>query len=142
MAEEALAALYRAVNSRLAAAGNIWGTKVQADWMTADVARPYVVFTWAAGGSRNRLRKRDADLVLLVQCIADNGADALLGSHQIAEALDDQGSQDDTTTPLDAGSHWVITTSTQEEKAHRAALENAADYFASGHYYRFIMESS
>lgn len=141
MSETALAAAYRALGARLSSASEMWETRAYADAAPASAEYPYVVYVWAGGGERNRLKKRDAELVFIVQAISDSMAEAFAAAARIETLLNDKGEQDDATDHLHGGTEWAILTSTQNETFHvREMADGAKPIFHDGARYRLVME--
>jgi hypothetical protein len=117
------------------------GYAVYADIAPAGIARPYLVFFVAAGGESNRRRVRDAEFVVTVKCVSNDGASAYTGAAYIETMLNDHGSQD--TTPLSATNEdWDVTTITQDRVIDQVEMyEQAAPVYHAGHQYQVVMEA-
>lgn len=139
MAETALAALYRAVGQRLVSGGDVWGQNAKPDLMTAGVARPYVLYAWAAGGEVNGLVKPDAEIVLTVQGFADSLAQAFTIAGRISALLNDADLS--SASPLNGGADWDILNVKQEQAIHLLELIDSRWVYRAGHRFRFRMEA-
>lgn len=138
--ETALAALYRAVKSRLSEGGELWDTRVHADVIPAKVVRPYVIFFVSGGSESNDLVEADASYQLTIKGVADTMQASLQMAARLSALLNDQGTQDRPTTALDAGDEWEITTSTQGRTVHLVEqFSNAQPIYHDGHVFDFVM---
>lgn len=138
--KDPLSACYASIYTALNGAG-IWADRVSPDVGDPARGRPYVVFSYAAGGALNWTRNADAGLLIDVICVAETLADALTAAAQISAALDNKGQLDG--GPVVGDSEWRIQTITLEEKVHftEPILSNTALLTHSGGRYRFIMGS-
>lgn len=138
--ETALAALYRAVKSRLSEGGELWDTRAYADIIPAKVVRPYVIFFVSGGGESNDLVDADASYQLTVKGVSDNLQTSLQIAARLAGLVNNQGTQDRPDTALDAGDEWEITTSTQGRTVHLVeSFANAQPIYHDGHVFDFTM---
>jgi hypothetical protein len=146
MTETATAALFRALRSQLMASGQLWGARVYANLAPAGKKTyPYVIYSHVAGGERNRIKARDAELVLLVKVISDSLAEALSAAAQVEALLNDQGNQDAASHPLVPGSssEWSVLTATAEVAViYQEMFANAQPVYHVGSQYRFVMEAT
>lgn len=152
MADNALAALYRAVRARLTAGTETWGDRVGLEFLSAAggerIPYPYVVYALAGGGVR-----RDTSLIpdlgheyrLDLMVVSDTFSEAAQGAFRLEELFEGQGSQDVRIrlmgTALDAGSDWEIVCSDQEPGASIAIneVDMGRHTWALGATYRFRM---
>lgn len=140
--EDALGALYRAVHQKLYNASAVWGTSIFPDSVDVSVTRPYVVYTYAAGGETNEVKRPDATYVLRVVCYADTLQTAMEGAARITWLLNDQGVQDQPASPLSGGTDWEILTSTAELRVHiKDTFSGVRPIFQEGYQIRFKMEA-
>lgn len=149
MADTALQAAYNAIYTRLHNA-TLAGVKAYPDIADDEADYPYIVYFWSGGGERNSNRKRDANLVIGVKVVTLDLHQAFTGAGQVADLLNDQGTQDVVAAtgayvsdPLNGGANWHITTSTQEDVFHFTELieQDNETVYHNGAYYRFIMEA-
>lgn len=141
MSETAIAAAYRAVVDALRAKAGVWGERVYSDTVPHGAEYPYVWVFWSGGGELNWLQRRDAEVVLTVECIADDLSTALAGAQQIAETLNDKGTQDHESTSISGGTYWEIMSITEEDAVHLYTPHaGAMPIYQCGARYRLIME--
>jgi hypothetical protein len=138
--EDPLAALYRALQTRLLNADPLWGARVYSDLVPTGVIRPYVIVTFNAGGETNNHVHPDANIVLIVKCVAETLSEATRGAGRIHALLNDADMSSN--SALGGGPEWIIKTSTAEQKIHYPELvDGAKRLIHSGNRYRFNMES-
>lgn len=137
MSETALEALYRAVRMQLAAE-TFFAGRVYADVAPPKTARPFCVFSYAAGGERNQLVKPDAEIELTVRCVADTLQDAFAGAGAISNALNDADLSDP--KALNGGPSWEILHTRQLGIVHMRELVDGRDVYHEGHRFSFRME--
>lgn len=137
--EHPLAAVYRAIRQRLTGTDEIWGERVHYDIAPAGTARPHVVFNVQSAAEENRLRKRDALVVMQVKVISTNLAEALTAAARVAALLNDAGEQD-SSAPVWAGSDWHILTITLERMVQFSEFIDGVQVYHAGGLYRIRME--
>jgi hypothetical protein len=133
--------LYRAVRGRLTSTPEAWGQRVYHDLAPAEAQTPYVVFSTASARERNRLRKRDAEFVVLVRVVSDALDEGLVMAERTAALLNDAGDQDIANGDLFAGSDWRILTITQERMVQYVEMVNAKRLHHCAAEYRVVMEA-
>lgn len=139
MAEAALAALYRAVKTRLVAVTtHVWATRAYPDLAPANTARPYAIYAWAGGGELNAIVAQDAEIVLTVKVVAETLATAFTGAGEISALLNDVRLTG--ALALDGGSDWDILTCTQEQAVHLVENVDGVWLYHEGHRFRVRME--
>lgn len=138
MTRSALASLYAAVRRALLN-DEEWANRVFPDVVPAEIARPYAVLFWVAGGEDNQTKRQDARITLTVKCVADNMGASMRGAGRISELFNDQGSQDGGNIAGDG--NWLITTITQGRIVHLVEMfEGAQPIYHDGHQFEFDME--
>jgi hypothetical protein len=140
MAEDAKAALYKAVRRRMVAA-NV--PKIYLGQAPAKETRPYYVFAILSGGEANLIKAKDAEYTLMIKCVSDKIDEALAGSALIAEWFNDSGilDADNANGQWDGGDVWDILTVTQGLIV--SVIENvqgATQIYHEGHQFRVRME--
>jgi hypothetical protein len=138
MAEAALGALYKAVRTRLLTNQTVWGTRVYADLAPPSASRPYCVYAWSSGGELNSLVRQDAEITLIVKCIADTMSDGMAGAELISGLLNDADLS--SADALDGGDDWYILHVVQLQVVHMRELVDGRDVYHEGHRFSFRME--
>lgn len=139
--EVALAALFRAVDTRARVAPAPWGQRVFLSPARKGTPYPYLVYQKQAGGERNDVRARDAEFVVLIKVIDDSLAGAFGGAAVISERFNDAGLFDRTASPLDGGAVWVIQTTTEETNVFYTEQIDGQTVYHSGAQFRVRMEA-
>jgi hypothetical protein len=138
-----LDALFRAVRTKLIASPQTTvESRVYTDVAPESAARPYIIVSRVSGGAEPS-RLEQAEYVLQVKAVADDYDTAATLAGEIADRLDDQGTQDrGVVTPLDGGVDWIIVSST------RGLAVQLTEQFAGkqpiyhfGYRFRFRMEA-
>lgn len=140
MTEPALAALYRAVSQRLTptVVPEVWGSKAYPDLVPANVARPYVIYAWAAGGELNQRVAPDAEFVLTVEAVSDTLVQAFSMSGRISALLNDADYA--SAKALNGGADWDILNASQEQAIHLLELLPSGTWiYREGSRFRFLM---
>ena len=117
MADVAEAALLRAYGNRLEAGAAVWDTHIYSGSAPARAPKPYVVFSFGAGGRAYKARTKDALITIDAVCVANDLATALAGADMLSQLLEETGSQDFGSNKglLSGGEWWEITTVTEQE---------------------------
>lgn len=138
MVEHSYQALMKAIVNKLRG-GGVWGNQVSEVIQPAWV-KPYCLVYFISGGETNNLIAQDADYEIGVKVIADNQQQSLTGAAQVLELLNDKGEQDTSTSPLDGGTDWTITTSTAGRMIHLIEpFQNAQNIYHDGHVFSFVL---
>jgi len=138
MAEDPLAAAYRAIRARAVATPEAWGQRAYGDFGASGATLPILVYFWMGGGEINWRRQPDAEFVIGIKGVATTQAQAFAMAARIEALFNDQGIQDINSTPLDGGADWDIVTTTKEGQIHLVEqVSGATPLFHEGHRYRF-----
>lgn len=136
MAEIALQALYKGVQTALTSAGGVFDHRVRVSMVKAGTAYPYAIQFWQGGGEVNSIIGDDAEFMLGVKCVSDKLAEAMQGAATIHDTLNNKGEQGDPDLFVYGGADWIILTITEEETIYIA--ETTADselvYHVGGSY--------
>jgi hypothetical protein len=138
MSDTALAALYRAVQTRLAGSGEAWAARASAEIASAGTVRPYVIYSFHAGGESNDHVGKDARITLVIKCVADTMAVGLAGAARISELFND--ADQSRAGALSGGAYWIIKTSTQAQVVHYVEMIDGKQVHHCGHRFVFNME--
>lgn len=141
MAEAAIAALYRAIADRLRdnPSGTAWGGRSYAVIAPAKIVRPYVIYSLMGGGESNDSVGEDADMVILIKCVADTLGDGMLTATQIGQLFNDIERRG---TGFDLGTDWVLNNCTRELTVQYTELIDGNVVWHVGDQYRFVMEGA
>jgi hypothetical protein len=141
MSDTALAAAYRAIQTRLTANTNnpVWNERAYPDLAPASAARPFAVFFWSGGGEANRRRVQDADLLITIKVVADSLAEAFAGAERLSALLNDADAG--SALALDGGASWDIVSVTQERAVHLVEMVDAQQVYHAGAVFRVRMEA-
>lgn len=137
--EPALAAIYRALETRLNNTGEPW-SGAYADNVPAGKPRPYIVYFLSGGGEVNRNRTQDAEVVMTVKALANSLSTAFECAARLSELLNDSGTQD-SADPLEGGSDWEILTVSQERAIHLIETSDGKRIYHEGFQLRVVMEA-
>lgn len=138
MAEAAIAALYRAVKTRLTESSELWGDKAYPDLAPKNPTKPYVIFSYAGGGELNARVGQDAEIVVMIKAVSLELAQAFVMAGRISELFNDADYS--SANALNAGANWVILHVIQEGIVHMVETVDGGQIYHAGHRFRFRME--
>lgn len=135
--------LLLAIKNRLNSPGQLWGARVYPYMAPAKTPYPYVVIIPSGGGERNRQKRRDAEIVMVVKAVSDKLGEAFAAAAAVDTLLNDHGAQDSSDALLAGSSEWSILTATGEEAiSYLEMFANVTPVYHAGARYRFVMEAS
>lgn len=138
MAEVALAALYKAIKTRLTENSEVWGANVFPDLAPSGTAKPYVVFAWMGGGEINARVQQDAEIVVQIKGVTTQLAQAFVMAGRISTLFNDADASSN--AALNAGADWAILHTRQEGIVHMLETVDGGQIYHAGHRFRFRME--
>lgn len=139
--ESFLQAVYRTVRTALLAGTPIWGDRVYLRYASKAAAKPYAIVSFVSGAEKNEIRQVDPELTLQIKTVADEYLDALQGEADIADRINDRGTQDDAGLgTLDAGANWEILTATRGQIIDVLEIvDGVTPLFHVGAQYRLVL---
>ena len=140
MTEQAIAAIYRAIQTTLSDAGR----KAFLDIAPQNAQFAYELYSLVGGGAWNEICATAANIVVQIKSVSDVLSEALAGAAIVSQVFDDAGYYDHACagkSAVSAGDEWVIKTITQEDVISVTEMINGVTpVYHQGSEYRFIME--
>jgi len=141
VAEEPLAAAYRAIRQTAVASAEIWGQKAFADYGPSGAVMPYLVYFWLGGGERHLRTRPDAEFLIAIKGVSRTQEEAFRMAARIEALFNDRGVQDVASGYLSGGVDWQISTSTKGLHIHLVEyVSGATPIYHEGHQYRFLLQ--